>query len=548
MRIVRAVLFAALLLLSSQAWCEVVLSGDTLSIDEVVRVARHGAHVVVTDTAMERVKKSHELLLAGAKANMPIYGLNRGVGLNKDKKVFKGNAIDPEVKKISQEFNKNMIYSHSIGIGPNMPEELVRATLVVRLNALLKGVSGIQPDAIRLFVAFLNQKIHPVMPCRGSIGEADIGILAHIALAMIGEGDVTVRGVRMPAKDALLQAHIEPLQPFAKDALAILSSNAYSTSYAALTLYDASRLLRHLTLVFAMSLEGLNGNVAPFLPQVQKLRPFCSQWKVANEVCTMLKGSYLWEVDQARALQDPLSFRDATQIHGAAYDYIEVLKKQLEISLNASDDNPAVIVGIKPDSASSQVKQYYVEDGDTVGAIIPSANFEPITWVMKAEGLAIALSHVSHASVQRMIVLATPSFTNLSRFLAPNETTIAFGTIQKAFLDLDTEIRSLSNPVSTDFLPAAGGIEDHATNAALVIRRLAKIVDNLTYITGMEEMHAAQAINLRQKMNPALILGDQTAAELNRFREQVPFLHSDRVLQVEIENAYTYTKKKSDSF
>ncbi len=526
---------------STSGFCDtaVLLTGDALTIEQLVDVARYGAKVKVTDAAKERVRASHDLLLQAAKANMPIYGLNRGVGLNKDKKIFQGDAIDPEVKKLSQEFNKNMIYSHSIGIGPNMPEELIRAALVVRLNTLLKGAAGIQEQAIDLFVEFLNQKIHPLLPCRGSIGEADIGILAHIALAMIGEGKVIVEGKEVSAKEALEEAGIEPLEPYAKDALAILSSNAYSTSFAALTLHDASGLVSHLNLVFAMSLEGLNGNIAPILPQVQKLRPFCSQWKVAKEVRMMLEGSYLWQLDQERALQDPLSFRDATQIHGAVLDYIEVLRKQLEINLNSSDDNPAVIVGIKPDASTTpQELQYYVADG----AIMPSANFEPITWVMKAEGLAIAFAHASHASVQRMIVLSDPAFTHLSRFLAPNDKTIAFGTIQKAFLDLDTEIRALCNPVSTDFLPAAGGIEDHATNAALVIRRLSKIVDNLTYITGLEELHAAQALDLRLKKTPMLTLGKDTSKELAAFRQHVPFLSSDRVMHVDIEKAYRYVR------
>src|SRR5262245_12390911 len=319
---VKNFLFLCMLLCTSIIWAEpaLVLDGETLTIEQVVQVARFSRPIQVNAEAKERVARAHKLLLSAAKFDLPVYGLNRGVGLNKDRKIFAGDTLDPEVKRLSQEFNKNMIYSHSIGVGPNMPEELVRATMLVRLNSLLKGVSGIQPAAIDLFEQFLNQHIHPVLLCRGSIGEADIGVLSHIALAMIGEGDVMFQGVLMPAKEGLLAAGLTPLEPFAKDALSILSSNSYSTAYAALTVHRAAKLLNHMNVVFAMSLEGLNGNVAPFLHQVQALRPYCSQWNVAKMVRNILQGSFLWQPDNMRPLQDPLSFRDAIQIHGATLD------------------------------------------------------------------------------------------------------------------------------------------------------------------------------------------------------------------------------------
>lgn len=526
-----------------------VLTGETLTVDDVVQVARFMRPVEISPTAHDRVGRAHRLLLSGAKYNLPIYGLNRGVGLNKDRKVFQGATIDPEVMQLSEQFNKNLIYSHSTGIGSDMPEALVRASMLVRLNTLLRGVAGIQPYAPELLEAFLNLHIHPVMPCRGSVGEADIAILSHIALAMIGEGEVTVAGVRMPADQALKAYGLKPLIPYGKDALSILSSNAYSVAFATLTLHDVGRLIDQMNVVFAMSLEGFNGNVAPFLFQAQKVRPFCSQWNVAKNVCTSLEGSFLWQVDENRPLQDPLSFRTATQVHAATVDLLELLHKQMLINLNSSDDNPAVILDIVPsDATTPQERQYYINDEGVTGAIIPSANFEPIIWVVKFESLAIALTHVAHNSVQRMIHLGNPEFTGLSRFLSSDERYISFGTIQKAFIELDTEIRSLANPVSVDSFPVAGTIEDHATNAPFVVRRVAKIVDNLMYIVAMEEMHAAQALDLRLSKHAGLTLGKATQAELIQFRQVVPFLKEDRVLGLDIQNAYVYTKNKVRAF
>lgn len=536
-----------LICISCSAWSDqpLILTGKDLTVEEVVNVARFHKSVKISPEARERVERSHQLLLRGAKDNQPIYGLNRGVGLNKDRKIFKGDAIDPEIRQISTQFNRNMIYSHSTGVGSDTAEEVIRAAMLVRLNMMLNGVSGIQVKAVDLLENFLNRQIHPVMPSRGSVGEADIAILSHIALAMMGEGEVIFLGKQMPAAEAFKAAGLEPLSPFAKDALSILSSNAYSVGLSALTLHDTSFLIDQMNLVFAMSLEGVNGNVAPFLLQVQKMRPFCSQWLAAENVRKILEGSYLWELDEKRALQDPLSFRTATQVHAATMDMLLILRKQVNINLNSSDENPAVLLDLALTAdASPQEKQYYIQSADIQGAIIPSANFEPLTWIIKFEGLAIALTHASHNSVQRMINLSAPEHTSLSRFLAPNDKTIAFGTIQKAFMALDSEIRSLANPVSMDFFPLAGGIEDHATNAPLVISRVAKIVDNLIYITAIEEMHAAQAMDLRKQKSAGIRFGKETEAELQAFRKVVPFLAQDRVLQIDIEKAYQYIKSK----
>ncbi|NGX48351.1 MAG: Histidine ammonia-lyase [Chlamydiae bacterium] len=520
------------------------LTGEGLTIQNVVEVARKYRKVIIPPEVYNRLEKSNQLLLAAARKDIPVYGLNRGVGLNKDQTIFQGNVINPEVLHLSQQFNKRLLLSHSIGFGQELAEDAVRATIVNRINAMVKGVTGIQPAIVERMVDFLNYRIHPVMYEMGSIGEADIGILADLGTALMGEGQVLYHGKKMPAAKALKEAGLKPITPFGKDALSIISSNAYSSALGALAIFDCKALLSKFTLIYCMSLEGLNGNIAPLLKEVQDVRPYCGQQTIAMKAWKHLEGSYLLELSKDRALQDPLSFRTATQVEGALLDILGIITKQLEIELNSSDDNPAVILDATlPANAKSQQRSYYVEEKGIQGAVVPSANFEPITWLLKFETLGVALSHVSKNSARRMIILADPKFTGLSRFLSPKEGVIAYGTIQKSFVHIDSHIRFLSNPSSADFLVIAGGMEDHATNAPEVISHFRDALDYLYYLAGLELLHAAQAWDLRMKKEPNLKSGRDIQILYKDFRATVPFLDEDRNLSNDIEQAYQFLKK-----
>jgi histidine ammonia-lyase len=521
-----------------------VLTGRDLVVSDVVRVARDQLQVRADTAAIARVERSHRLLLLAAKQGLPIYGLNRGVGIDRDKIVFRAGELDPEIREASERFNRNLLYAHSAAVGPEAPDEYVRAAMLARLNAMLYGATGVQPVVVQTYIEFLNRRIHPVLPARGSIGEGDIDILAHIGLAMIGEGEVRYRNRRMPARNALSEAGVRPLVPVAKDGLSILSSNAYAAGIAALVTDDTKRLLDSGETVLALALEGLNGNVSPLLEPVQRARPFPAQASAAARLRDALEGSYLWQPDSARRLQDPLSFRTASQIYGNARAWLDAVTRDLQIQLNSSDDNPAVLVDVTPPpGVSAVVRSYYVQEGDLSGAVMPTANFEPMSWVVDLEGLGIALRHVSSASVQRMTRLGTSSMTGLTTFLAPNDTAMALAEVQYPYLALDAENRALSQPVSADAATAAGGIEDVASNAPLVVDRVARMVDNLYTIVGMELMHAAQAVDLRRHATPSLALGRQTARLHDAYRRVVPFLDRDRPLADDIRKSADFLKR-----
>jgi histidine ammonia-lyase len=531
---------------------EVVLTGHDLSVDQVVSVARRLAPVRVDPAAMARVERAHRLLLLAAKNGQPIYGLNRGVGIDRDKQVFRAGALDPDVQRASERFNRDLLRSHSAAVGPDAPEEFVRAALLARLNTMLYGATGARPAVAEMYVQMLNRRIHPVLPSRGSIGEADIGILAHVGLAMMGEGDVTVDGRRMNAGAALRQAGLTPLAPFAKDGLSILSSNAYAAGLASLMVADAERLLDQGEVVTALALEGLNGNVTPLLEPVQRVRPFPFQMAAAGRMRAALDGSYLWQPQARRSLQDPLSFRTASQVFGAAREQADALQHEITMQLNSSDDNPAVLLDVTAGGETSPVvRSFYVKEGDLFGAVIPSANFEPIAWSSRVEALASALRSVSTSSGQRSVRLQSTSLTGLPMLLAPSDSAIGLEVVQLPVLVLDAEIRELAAPIHADASSGAGGVEDVASNAGAIVERTARIVDDLHYVIGMELMHAAQAVDLRRRAGQtstpasAVTLGRGTRELFDAYRREVAFLDRDRVQTDDIRKSYEFLRRRT---
>ena len=537
----------------------ILLDGKSLTIAQVVDVAVHNTPVAIAPSAMEKMRQSFAVLIAAAIKGVPIYGLNYGVGQNKDKPIFSGPLTGKDCEP-SRQFNVRNLLATSAGAGPEAPEAVVRAAMLIRLNTMLVGRTGAQPRVAELYRDFLNNGIHPVLPALASVGEADITILAHIGLAMMGQGEVDYEGHRMPAAQALAAAKIEKLQPFGKDSLAIMSSNAYAAALAVLAEDDVERLLELETKVFALDLEALNGNVSPFLPAVHTAQP--TQGLVAADVLHLLSGSYIWSPDANRPLQDPLSFRTASHVLAVAFDEDRALERRLLTQINSSDDNPAVIFGIHPDAdAPGQAKAYYFgpvavqnpcgpgSAPQVSGAVIPTGNFEPLRWVISLQATGIALSHVSRAAAARITRLDAPEFTGLSRFLTPDEkTTLAFSAIQKTYAALDADIQALSGPVSTNTVPLAGDIEDTATNSALAATHLQHIADDLSTIVGIELMHAAQAIDLRLRANPSLPLGAGTRPLFESFRSSVPFLDRDRELTNDIAKATAFVRKAASGF
>lgn len=484
----------------------IVLNGDNLGFKDVHNIAYNHYQVEISEEAAQRIEKSRALIFKLANEGYPVYGLNRGVGWNKDKYVF---------TEFFQTYNENLIRSHCVALGEPLTIPEVRAIMAVRLNTALVGALGLSPTIIQYFKDFLNKDLVPVVPKKGSIGQGDISTLSHIGLAMIGEGDAYYQGIRMSAKEALEKAGLGKVTLGPKDGLGILSSNAHSAALAALLVTEVENLIRLSNLAYCLGMEGLNGKIESLDSRVNALRKYEGQIECAADCLQYLEGSYLNFPDKDRALQDSLSFRGGFAINGAVLDALNYLKKVLFVQLNSTDDNPCILY----------------EDAE----IKVSTNFEATVWVLALEMLGIALSHFSKNACYRTMKLSDPFFTKLTRFLTPAEgDVIAYGTIQKTFTSLDTEIRMLANPSSMDYFSVAGNIEDHANNSPLVVEKLNQIVENLKYIIGIELMHAAQAIDLREVTE----LGAVTKKAHAMIRAHVPFLEKDRCLSVDIKKMY----------
>ncbi|ADO75486.1 HAL/PAL/TAL family ammonia-lyase [Stigmatella aurantiaca] len=523
------VIIAAMFLRAAPAQADVTLDGKSATPEAIAAIAQ-GQPVKIAPEAFKRIEQAHRVLLQAAAEGQTIYGLTVGVGLNKDRAMVDAQGkLTEEVIEASRRFQVGLIRAHSGSVGPEMDVRTVRATMAARLNTMLVGGAGVQPEVIDAYVQFLNRGIAPVIPTGGSLGEADITIISHVGLAMLGEGEVYYKGQKTSAAKALQAAGVKPVKLFGKDALAILSSNAYSAGLAALALNDLSHLITVNKLVYALSLQAINGNVSPFLEDTLALRPFPQTVRAGAELRELLSGSSLWNQDATRRLQDPLSFRDSVYVLGEVTRTYDEARGLLNIQLNSSDDNPGVAVNVTPKSQRWQEKKSYVA-ADTAGAVLPSANFEPLPWVLAFEQLGIALAHNSLTSAQRIIKLDDPNITGLERYLGTEKTVHAFGAMEKPVVALALENKVLATPVSTEFLPVAGGIEDIATNAPEVVKRVQKQIDNSYALLGIESIHSAQAIDLRRASRKEFTLAPATTKLYGAVRRKVAFLDEDRPL------------------
>lgn len=524
-------LLAALTLGYSQlGLATVTLDGHSITPQMIANVA-DGEAVAVAPAAIKRVTLSHEVLTEAAQNGLKIYGLTVGVGLNKDRPMVDVHGkLTQEVIDASKKFNVGLLHAHSGGVGEPMSIRVARATLVTRLNGLLNGGGGVQPAIVDAYVAFLNKGITPVIPADGSVGEGDITVISHIGLAMLGEGEVYYQGSKVAASAALQSSQTPVITPYAKDALAILSSNAYSAASGALALDSLAHLMQVNTLTYALSLQALNGNVSPFLANTLALRPYPEVAAMGKNLRELLAGSSLWQHDDSRPLQDPLSFRSGVYLLAELQRSYRQAYDQLLVQLNSSDDNPGVALNVTAPSQRPQEAVGYVSEGNLQGAVLPSANFEPLPWVLAFEQLGLALAHNSLASAQQVVKLNNPAFTGLSRFLGTARTVHAFGAMEKPVMMLAMRNKELAMPVSLDYFPVAGDIEDIATNAPSVVERVQQQVDNAYQLLGILLVHDAQAVSLRQQRHNGFTLSAPTAALYTALRQRVPFIEIDRPL------------------
>ena len=506
----------------------VTLTGHDLTIEQIVAVARYGAKVALSPEARQRESDNYGLLLEAAAEGVPVYWFNRGAGDQREVVMFEGDATSaankPKLEHVQLEsFRRGALW----GYGPEVAaEEIVRAMMVVRANAMTFNAPS--PQLAQMLLDLLNQRITPVVQSRGTLGEGDLAQLSNIAAAMVGAGEVYYRGVRLPAAKALAQAGLKPIQPFAADDNALTSSDAYATGQAALVVNDARRALEWADLVYAMDLDGMNSSITPLSLVVQNDRPGpWLNWDAAR-VLDMLKGSYLFDADSTRIIQDPESLRASSIRQASAWEEWSALNDAVLFQANSSDHNPAVHVGTSPgdswELATAQLMRFYVKGGPLShgqhGYILSNANWDPYPMANKLEGFVIALANMDVAVMLRIDRFSNPFFTvvKLSEAL-PNGPQWTGGYYPVA---LQQEIQSLTNPVAPFGAAIVSTVEDLQAQTLIKVQHARRAVDTTFDLLAQDLLTASVWMDARRAQKPQRNFGPAPTALWVSFRKVVP--------------------------
>jgi histidine ammonia-lyase len=494
----------------------VILTGADLTIAEVEAVARHGAPVALDIHARERMAEARAVVERLVAAGEVVYGITTGFG------DLATTFIPPaDARKLQA----NLLASHAVGMGPTLSRDVVRAMLLLRANTLALGHSGCRPLVVDRLLAFLAARIHPVVPSRGSVGASgDLAPLAHLALPLIGRGEVEFRGGVVPALLALREVSLEPLVLEAKEGLALLNGTQLMSAIAALLLADADRLARTASVAAAVSLEALQGTDVAYAAAYQLARPHPGQVAVAAEMRHLLRDSGLMAAHHGsmHKVQDPYSLRCVPQVHGAVRDALDHLRRVLDVEMNAATDNPLIF----PEGG--------VADAGTAatggGLVISGGNFhgEPIALALDFAKLAIA--ELGSISERRIALLLDHRLNGgLPPFLAEASGLNSGMMIhQYAAAALASENKVFAHPASADSIPTSANQEDHVSMGATAALHAREVLANVQRILAVELVVGVQALDLRMDRVPGAMPGAGVAAARARVREVIRHLDVDR--------------------
>jgi histidine ammonia-lyase len=512
----------------------VVLTGHDLTIDQVIQVARYGAHVQTTAEAKQHMSEAYGLLLEGSAEGVSIYWFNRGAGGARETVIFAGDPESPTNKPIVAQMQMRAFTNGAAGgYGPEISdEEIVRAMMVIRANGMIHNAPS--PAMAQILVDLINHRITPVVQSRGTVSEADLGPMMNIGGAMVGMGQVYLNGVRMSAADALAKEGLKPIVPFGADNNALSSSNAYGMAQAALLVHDAKELLDWTDLVYAMDLEGMNSSVSPLTLAVQSDRPDrWLNWDAAR-VLEMIRGSYLFEDDQKRIIQDPESLRASSIRQASAWKAWATLKYAVTFQMNTSDHNPVVRVGLKPtdswEMATPQMMRYYVKGGprsnNKGGYILSNANFDPYPMANEIEAFNLALANVGVAVINRMQRFENPFFT----VVKADEIIPGIGR-SGGFtpVDLWEDVQSSAAPIAAEGNSMGDGVEELQSQVRLKAVHARQTVDTMFHLVGFDLTNAARWMDVRMAQDPKRSLGAAPTAALTAFRQVVPLKVTNQV-------------------
>lgn len=490
-----------------------LISGKELKVDDVVAVA-NGRPVALDQAVLPQLLRSRQAVENLVARGEVAYGITTGFGHFKDK------IIPPDQVRALQ---RNLVRSHAVGVGPALPKPVVRAMLAVRANTLAMGYSGVRPVIIQRLLDLLNHQIHPLIPAQGSLGASgDLAPLAHLTLVLIGEGEAEVQGVVIPGREALRQAHLEPIELEAKEGLALLNGTAFMVGYGALLVRRAINLALTADAAACLSLEALHGTDRAFDARVHAVRPHPRQIDCAAFLRKLLAGSGFVRGRNSQNVQDPYTLRCVPQVHGAIRDAIAYSRWVINIELNSVNDNPIIFV----DEETDEVE------------VVSAGNFhgEPIAIAM--DYMKLALTELGNMSERRTarLVDADSNGHILPMFLTEQgglESGLMMAQYTAAALASENKV--LAHPASADTIPTSANTEDHVSMGATAVRQAEQILGHVETIVAIELLAAAQGLDFRRKVLPEAQLGRGTAAAYQLVRSCVPFLEHDTFLAPHIE-------------
>jgi histidine ammonia-lyase len=489
-----------------------VLVGQPLALEALEDVARRARPALFDPAARARAAASRAAVdaIAAAGDDAPlVYGINTGFGALSETRI---SAHDV------RQLQRNLVRSHSTGVGPDLGVAEVRGMMLLRAQVLALGASGVRPELVDLLLAMLVRRVHPRVPAQGSVGASgDLAPLAHLALAMIGEGEAQIdQGPFVSSAEAMTQAGVMPIELEAKEGLALINGTQYMASLGTLALIDAERLCVVADIAGAMSLEALKGSSRPFDERLQAARPHPGQIAVARNMRALLAQSEIMESHKhCGKVQDAYSLRCIPQVHGATRDALSWVRAVLEREVNSITDNPSVFLR---------------DDGSA--DVISGGNFHGQPLALALDLAAMATSELANISERRVEQLVNPALsTGLSPFLAPgNGLHSGFMIAQVASASLVSENKILSHPASVDSIPSSAGKEDHVSMGSVSARKLAQVVTNVRQALAIEILTAAAGLDQRAPLSPSLGVAGAHAA----VRAGVAPLTEDRPLYRDI--------------
>jgi histidine ammonia-lyase len=470
-----------------------MLEGEGLRLADVVRSARDRVAARVSERAMQRVERSRSFLERCVREGRVIYGVNTGVG-------HLAHVVGPDAEL--EELQLNIVRSHAAGVGPPLADEEVRAILLLKLNLFAKGLSGVRPLLVRRLEQMLEHDVLPVIPAKGSLGASgDLAPLAHLGLAVVGEGEVRVGGETLSAAEGLRRAGIEPLRLSFKEGLGIINGCQLMAGMGVLLLHDARVLLRTAQAVAAGCVDVFGASTGPFDARVHAGRPYPGQERVASNLRVLLAGSRR----RADRVQDAYSLRCVPQILGGVADAFDDLERRLVIEINAASDNPLV----------------FADDEEVIAA----GNFHGESLALSLDAFAVALGEIASLAERQMNRLLNPHLSGLPAFLAPSTgKNSGLMILQYTAAALVSENKVFAHPASCDSIPVSADQEDHVSMGATAAHKAKQVLANTADVLGAAAIVVAQAVELAagQPAAPA------TRALVEALRVEVPFWSEDR--------------------